>query len=190
MNWKQIHGKTCVELNSQNHQPGEADAFFTTSLGMPLRSSTADCVPILFATRDGSAIAAVHAGWRGTAQKITRSLWQKISILAPAADWVAVLGPSIRPCCYEVSSDLVEEFAATFPEYNRSDITPQTRMLDLARINLLELKALGIKDVEVMPHCTYCSTNPEFFSYRRRTKLGLNEGKLCQWSTIMRAEFN
>lgn len=184
-NWKQVHGVHCAELTDPGRAPAQADGFFTVVPGLPLKISTADCVPILLAKKDGSMIAALHAGWRGTFDKIVRSLWNSMTGAGQPAEWVAVLGPSIKACCYEVSAELAHDFLRVFPDYPPDEILPRDRHLDLARLNQLELRSLGIRDIEILPICTFCHERPKFFSYRRRTKLQTGEAHQCQMSVIM-----
>jgi YfiH family protein len=182
MSWKQVHGTSVVEVRSPRQDCGEADAFFTRQPGIPLAVITADCVPILLARKAGGAVAAVHAGWRGTQARALRTLWEKLRSLGEdPADWVAGVGPAIGPCCYEVSPDLAEEFRLEFQSFGEGLAVPYPRRLDLPSINEAELKDIGLGGVEVLRACTRCSgtgEGPQFFSYRR------NGFKNWQWSVI------
>jgi copper oxidase (laccase) domain-containing protein len=115
--------------------------------GLPIAVTSADCVPVLAARRDGRAVAALHAGWRGTLAGAAGSSCAR----SPArgedpAQWIAAIGPAIGPCCYEVSEELAAEFGS-----------PQTRMLDLPALNAAQLRAAGIGEVELLRACTRCS---------------------------------
>lgn len=172
--WKQVHGVSFSEIISSSQECGEIDAIFTVQPGHPIGIVTADCVPILFAKKDGKGVAAVHAGWRGTYAHITRHLWTHLIEKKgqKPSEWVAAIGPCIRECCYEVSFDLMENFKNEFPFY-----FPLTRNLDLVKLNETELQKIGIHEIEVLPQCTLCSKNEEsndflFHSYRRAPSQG------------------
>ena len=118
------------------------------------------------AKRDGSKIAAIHAGWRGTFSHITERVVRRFEEQGDrASDWVAAIGPSIGSCCYEVSEELIEQFVTRFDGYSRDQFIQGERLLDLPKLNLLELTRLGISEVEILPYCTRCSD--QFYSYRR-----------------------
>lgn len=168
--WKQVHGAAFAEVRESGQACGEVDALWTRKPGLPIAVVTADCVPVLLARRDGGAVAAVHAGWRGTRARILRRLFEGLAAAGEApGDWVAAIGPAIGPCCYEVSEDLARDFAAQFAEVGGA--VPRRRHLDLPAINRAELRSIGLFDVEVIRACTRCSMDgdgkPLFHSYRR-----------------------
>jgi YfiH family protein len=176
---KQVHGVGCVEIREAHQKAGEADAFYSRASGIPVSVVTADCVPVLLARKDGGAVAAVHAGWRGTRAHILRELWKKLSAQGERpGDWIAAIGPAIGPCCYEVSEELARDFAAEFSAV--AGAVPRPRYLDLPSINAQELRAIGMADVDLLRACTLCSKNPEFFSYRR------DGAGTRQWSIVLR----
>jgi len=169
--WKQVHGIAIAEVKGPSDRCGEVDALFTRMPGQPIAVVTADCVPILLARRDGLAVAAVHAGWRGTRARILAELWRELSEKGERpADWVAAIGPSIGPCCYEVSEELARDFAAEFAAVGEGIAVPRTRHLDLPAINAAELRRLGVGEVDLLRACTLCSggkEDPLYCSYRR-----------------------
>lgn len=170
--WKQVHGVECAEVLVSHQDCGEVDALLTRKSGLPIAVVTADCVPILLARRSGGAIAAVHAGWRGTLARITRIVWQKLALLGEVpSEWVAAIGPAIGPCCYEVSEELAEEFSRKFdPSFGASLAVPRYRTLDLPAIHQADLLSMGFHQVDLMRACTRCavdSEKPIFHSYRR-----------------------
>ncbi|WP_268596141.1 polyphenol oxidase family protein, partial [Escherichia coli] len=103
---------------------------------------TADCLPVLFSRRDGGAIAAVHAGWRGLLDGILEQMAARIRQDGDTADWVVSIGPAAGPCCYEVDEALVESFKQRLP-LPATLISPHYRHLDLAAIAEYKLAALG-----------------------------------------------
>lgn len=104
--------------NSATEEPPQADALITHEPGVLLAVQTADCVPILLADKKHHAVAAIHAGWRGTLSRIAEKTLgrMKMEFGTRPEDVVAALGPSIGRCCYEVGSDVAKEFHAQFPE--------------------------------------------------------------------------
>jgi len=93
------------------------DALFTRERGVLVVVQTADCVPILLVDTKRRAVAAIHAGWRGTLQRIAAKTLGRMQMEfgAQAKDVIAALGPSIGRCCYEVGPEVATEFYAQFP---------------------------------------------------------------------------
>src|SRR5215467_13904662 len=108
---KQIHSGTVVEVEDTlaASEAVPADAAITTLRGVILAVQTADCVPILVADDRGQAVAAIHAGWRGTAARIAERAVMRLSEKYGVAgeSLRAVIGPYIGVCCYEVGEDVV-----------------------------------------------------------------------------------
>lgn len=169
--WKQVHATLSCEVLGPGQQCGETDAPFTLRKNLPVAVVTADCVPILMARRSGGAVAAIHAGWRGTRARILRELWKVLVERGEKpSEWVAAVGPAIGPCCYEVSPELAEDFRHEFGGTTPSPVLPKPRMLDLPVINYAELKAIGLEDIDLLRICTKCAGLPDsaiFHSYRR-----------------------
>jgi len=96
----------------------QGDALLAKSPGILIGVQTADCVPILLADRRHRAVAAVHAGWRGTLARIAEKALgrMKMEFNTRADDVVAALGPSIGGCCYEVGPEVAQAFAGQFPD--------------------------------------------------------------------------
>ena len=114
---RQVHGATVhvVQDATPDSAPRPpADALATRTPGLALTVVTADCVPILLADPASGAVAAVHAGWRGTAADVAgaavRALGREFGV-APAG-LIAAIGPSIGACCYEVGEELLDAFAS------------------------------------------------------------------------------
>jgi YfiH family protein len=159
--WKQVHGTRIVEARAAREDLGECDGIVCFSAALPIAVTSADCVPILAARKDGRAVAALHSGWRGTlagaATELVRTL---VARGENPAHWVAAVGPAIGPCCYEVSVELAREFGEL-----------ETRMLDLPARNAAQLRAAGIGEVDLLRACTRCARDehgaPLYASYRR-----------------------
>jgi YfiH family protein len=169
--WKQVHGVRFQEVTDSHQQCGEIDALFTRRRGIPIAIVTADCVPVLLAKKDGSAAAAIHAGWRGTLAGAVRQTWKHFADDGEkASNWVAAIGPAIGPCCYEVSEELIQEFREKKSTLPGDLISPSFRKLDLPAIHETELRDLGYAKIDLIRMCTRCQgglEHPVFHSYRR-----------------------
>src|SRR5262249_43649377 len=105
---RQVHGADVIRA-ARGGFAGRADALATDRPALPLATSTADCLPIVLYDRRGGRLAAVHAGWRGTAQAVTRATIEALlEAGSGVGDLVAAIGPSIGPCCYEVDGPVIE----------------------------------------------------------------------------------
>lgn len=169
--WQQVHGTDIIEVLNRTQSCGQVDALFTRKLHIPLGLYTADCVPILMVKKTGEAVAAIHAGWRGTKSHILRLFWKKLESLGEkSSNWLAAIGPAIGSCCYEVSRELAMDFRTEFSHIEPSSFIKSGRHLDLQALNAAELKQIGIGKVEIIRQCTFCTkngSNPAFHSYRR-----------------------
>ena len=166
LQWKQVHGVGVCEVVTEGQHCGDVDALWTRQRHLPIAINTADCVPILLYRKDLTAIAAIHAGWRGTVSRIVEHFFKSLPAeLANASEWKARIGPCIHACCYEVSEDLILQFATEFSSLARKVIEPAPRKLDLVAVNAALLGALGVEVEWIAEDCTLC-TQPKYFSYR------------------------
>jgi polyphenol oxidase len=171
---KQVHSDVCVYADGRaTGRIGEGDALITDVPGAAIAVRTADCIPILLVDTRKRAVAAVHAGWRGTVQRIAA---KAVGAMADRfgsrpRDMLAAVGPGIGGCCYEVGEEVAVQFCDMFPE--RNDWTDRTHV-DLAEANRRQLVSAGLaKDAMwAAGLCTVCLAQ-EFFSWRRdREKAG------------------
>ena len=166
---RQVHGCRVVEVEAGTEPVEEADAVATSVPGVAACVSIADCVPVLLADTRSGAVAAIHAGWRGTiggaAAAAVRSLVERHG--ARPADLLAAIGPGIGPCCFEVSRDLAVRFR---DEVDKVTATPRDHgsRVDLWRANELLLRRAGLprRQIETVARCTSCEERT-FFSHRR-----------------------
>jgi purine-nucleoside/S-methyl-5'-thioadenosine phosphorylase / adenosine deaminase len=115
----QIHSDIIHRVDHNSvAEPLQGDAHFTRERGVLLTVQTADCIPILLADTKQRAVAAIHAGWRGTLRRIaTKTLGRmQMEFGTNPKDVIAALGPGIGRCCYEVGPEVAREFQAQFPE--------------------------------------------------------------------------
>ncbi|WP_052282656.1 peptidoglycan editing factor PgeF [Kluyvera genomosp. 1] len=200
---KQVHGKDILHFTHQLEQRPWVDGVVTSLAGHPIGVVTADCLPLLMASRNGQHIASVHAGWRGTAAGIIEQSVEQFARLGVTAnDIVVAIGPHIRACCYEVSAEfydaLLQTPAKNVIQSHRQSLftsTPQkpnassaaarelnSLWFDLPAFSLLQLARAGVpsENIEVMERCTYC-TPESLGSYRRRTHVPATKTQQIAW---------
>lgn len=162
-----------VKTDSDNSAPPVADASFTNDRGVVLCVMTADCLPILIANKQGSEVAAVHAGWRGLAQGIIGKTIQKMH--SQPKDLTVWIGPAISQPFFEVGQEVKAEFLRVNPEYAKAFIDSKEQnnkcFADLPTIAAMELNNLGVHQVTKSGLCSYAEKE-EFFSYRRDGQTG------------------
>ncbi len=164
----QVHGRAAVRVvrapgSGETVDAGECDVLATALPDVALVVQTADCVPILLEA--SGAIAAAHAGWRGSAADAAAAALTALAELgAPAEDVRAWIGPSIGACCYEVGGEVARQFAG---EFARRDCGGHYR-LDLKAVNRAQLEAAGVPPdaISIHPSCTKCGGD-RYASYRR-----------------------
>ena len=173
---KQKHSNIVNKVDKDNiGQIIDGDAIITNEKNVPLLILTADCVPVVLVDKVNKAVGLVHAGWRGTYGKICSETLQsmKENYNTNTEDVVAIIGPSIGKCCYEVSYDLVEKFSALLPNADEKiyEIRDEKYYLDLWEINTQILKEFGVLKSNIinMNICTSCNCD-RFFSYRKHDK--------------------
>ncbi len=156
---KQTHSAIVSDMESTlaATEPVEADAAVTRLQGAVLGIQTADCVPILVADSKARAVAAIHAGWRGTAARIAESTVSRLlsNFGLDPKDLIVSIGPHIGVCCYEVGEEVVEAIGDP-AAFERREEWPR------AHLNL------GLRDqqIEISSLCTQCREDL-FYSYRR-----------------------
>ena len=171
----QVHGTRVVRLTAAHIGPDaaieQADASITTLPGVACTVMVADCLPVLFATRDGKAVGAAHAGWRGLAGGVLEATVDAIRAAVPVAagDIVAWLGASIGPVHFEVGADVLAAFhdaeSRHFVPAPARDGVPKW-LADLPALAEGRLRRLGLTDVTGCGQCTVADAS-RFFSYRR-----------------------
>lgn len=158
----QVHGTTVVAADRP--EATAADASHTDRSGIVCAVMTADCLPILLSRRDGSAVAAVHAGWKGLAYGVVEAA---VSALGPH-DLMAWLGPAIGPDVFEVGAEVRAAFLArdsgNAAAFRRA--AHDKWYADLYGLARLILGRLGIREVYGGHWCTFGDSG-RFFSYRR-----------------------
>jgi hypothetical protein len=158
----QVHGASVRLVSHPGHQP-ECDVLLTLTPGLALAVSTADCMGLLFAAP--GAVAAAHAGWRGTLAGCPAAALRALGAAAgvPAGAARVILGPCIRACCYEVGPDLARRFPAA--AVRSSDGLLYLDLPTAARLQLLDA-GLPPEAFEDTGACTACEP-AWYFSHRR-----------------------
>lgn len=151
--------------------PLEYDALITNSPNAFLGIQTADCLPIFVVDQKKRVIAAIHAGRQGTALHITTKVLKKMAEVfgCVSGDLLITLGSSIGPCCYEIDEKV---FKSKWEPFATSSGAGKW-MLDLAQINIAQMKSEGIKEEQIswINLCTHCHSDL-FFSYRKEGRTG------------------
>ena len=175
---QQVHGVNVADLDATEAaamplSPGalRADASVTQVPGRVCVIQVADCMPVLFAARDGSAVGAAHAGWRGLAGGVLEETVRHLGV--PAAQLIAWLGPTIGQEHFEVGDEVRAAFVSRDPDaVSAFELNARGRwQCDLYLLARRRLVALGIRDVFGGGWCTYADA-ARFFSYRRDGQCG------------------
>jgi hypothetical protein len=195
---RQIHSNVVVlagAADASREPPCKADSLMTDEPGLLLGIQTADCIPVLVADRKRRAVAAFHAGWRGTVKRIVESGVGRMRLQfgSRPEDLIAAIGPGIGPCCYAVGEDALSEFESQFAYarelfreiYDADPVRTKYPMLFMTQrapghspigpslhLNLIEanrrqLLAAGLKPraIHLVGGCTSCQREL-FFSHR------------------------
>ena len=177
----QVHSANIVTVD--RHGPaGDGDALVTNTPGVMVGIKTADCVPILLVDVKNRAVAAAHAGWRGTAQRIVEkavgALTETFGTLPQNIR--AAIGPAIGACCYEVGPEVARQFG----EFDSRLGAVQDKVkLDLAAINRWQLLHAGVPESHIyeIGLCTFCASE-DFHSFRREKE---NAGRMISVAGIV-----
>ncbi|MEM9244538.1 MAG: peptidoglycan editing factor PgeF [Cyanobacteria bacterium P01_F01_bin.153] len=194
---KQVHGDrvlTPTEIANTAPAPESiyppADGVLSENTNQAAWVCTADCTPVLIGDLTTGMVSAVHAGWRGTAQKIVpKAINRLINRGAQLETLRVALGPAISGAVYQVHQEVADQLVDTLsssPEQwvGLTPVQPDSELgkarLDVRHVNLLQLLELGLasEQLAIAPHCTY-SEPDKFFSYRR------DGTKTVQWSGIV-----
>lgn len=162
----QTHG-TNVLLANEAQRAQDFDAIITNKANLFVAVTIADCVPVLIYDKHTQAVAAIHAGWRGTAGKIIENTLHEMykHFGTQGKDCFAFIGTCISKQAFEVNTDVAEQFENEFVLYNSEK---NKYYVDLKSANHKQLKGFGIptKQIEVASTCTVLNNN-RYFSYRK-----------------------
>jgi YfiH family protein len=186
---RQTHTKCVAEsLDIPENEIKETDALVTNQTGICLCVQTADCVPILLFDPVNIVIAVVHAGWRGTVQKIVGIAVQKMILKYNSSpeNIIAAIGPSISPDIYEVGNEVVEEVKKSIPNagillHKNGSGKFHVNLWEANRQILLE-NGLNKKNIEILGECSFTKSN-KYFSARKE---GIATGRMVSGIMILR----
>ncbi|MDG6236802.1 peptidoglycan editing factor PgeF [Glaesserella parasuis] len=146
----------------------EADAVYTNQANQVCLVMTADCLPVLFCSKDGKEIAAAHAGWRGLCDGVLEATVAEFE--CKPENICVWLGPAIGPTAFQVGEDVIEQFCAFDPQAREAFVADEyisgKFLGNLYQIAHQRLNKLGITEIAGGDYCTYCDAE-QFFSYRR-----------------------
>ncbi len=164
----QVHGNTVLRVPPLDPNV-RADALWTDQPGLAVGIRTADCVPVLLVDSGRRAVAAIHAGWRGSAARVCELAVLELarSIEQDPAEIIAAVGPHVGPCCYEVDRP-VREAVAEDTGFSLSTRGKDYYMLDLFALNRLQLLRAGLRPERILRvgGCSSCDSTL-CASYRR-----------------------
>jgi polyphenol oxidase len=202
---KQVHGNTVLTpqevesfLSSAGEDLAAADGLMSEQPLQAVWVASADCTPVLIGDVKTGRVAALHAGWRGTAKKIVPLAIARLQSQGSKLDDLRIaMGPAIAGEVYQVSIEVAAEIGASIIPHNDEekivtalhelpnsplleDPNPGKVRLDVRRVNTLQLENMGIsaEQIAIAPYCTF-QTPEHFFSYRREKE------KKVQWSGIV-----
>jgi hypothetical protein len=170
----QTHSSTIqiVNANSLTVPWEDTDALMTNEKGILISVMSADCVPVLLYDPIGKAVAAIHAGWRGTMGEIVRKTVEKMTVVfgTKASDLIAGIGPSISAEVYEVGEEVIKAVEKVYGHKEGIIIQEEhgKGFCNLWEANRLQLLKAGVLPscIEVAGICTYKNAD-QFFSARK-----------------------
>jgi YfiH family protein len=195
---RQFHSNLVVHATAADaarERPRKGDGLMTDEPGLLLAIQTADCIPVLVADRKRRAVAAFHAGWRGTVKRIVESGIGRMRLTSGSRpeDLIAAIGPGIGKCCYAVGEEVLSEFESQFSYarelfrevYDADPVRKKYPMLfltqrapghssigpslhvDLIEANRRQLLDAGLspKSIRIVGGCTQCHSDL-FYSHR------------------------
>jgi YfiH family protein len=164
--WLTQTHSTIVVKNTLDYSLCEADASFADEPDLVCTVLTADCLPLLVCDKQGTQVAAIHAGWRGLADGVIEATIERLS--AAREDLLVWLGPAIGPRVYEVGEDVYQAF---IDHDQKAKLgfrahTPNKWLMNVYALAHQRLSALGVLHISGGEHCTYTEAE-KFYSFRR-----------------------
>ena len=176
---RQTHSteRCAIESKAQAEGPQpDCDAMITRMTDVLLAVQTADCLPVLIGDKKTGAMAAIHAGWRGTAGRITERTVADLMLVhgVNPRNCIAALGPAACAECYEVGDDVIARYKKEFGYWRNLLVNFKAdgkAHLDIRAANIQQLSFCGVSEdqIYVADYCTM-HQNELFFSYRREGK--------------------
>ena len=166
---KQVHSDIVKIYDGQNDfNDNEGDAIITNKKNVVIGAFTADCVPVILVNEEKNTIAAIHSGWKGTFNSITKKTLKVMEeeFSCNHCKTKAYIGPHIMDCCYEISEELKERFKEEKKDVSNLFIG---RNLNMQNCILSDLKSEGVlnENIIAINKCTYCNEDVKLHSYRK-----------------------
>jgi YfiH family protein len=169
----QTHSSTCIDA-ALIKKLVDADASYTSKVGIVCAVLTADCLPIFVSNKDGTMVGIAHAGWRGLVSGIIENLIKSFS--SDGDNLIVHLGPAISSKCFEVGEEIKSLYLSKNINFERSFLIKNNKnYLDLYDAARVILEGLQINSISGGDRCTFQESN-DFFSYRRD---GINSGRMA-----------
>jgi YfiH family protein len=165
----QVHGSAVYTVRSgelpERVREGQSDALIAEAgTGAAVGVRVADCVPVLIADTKSGAVAAVHAGWRGVVAGVVTATLD--AMRGEREGFIAAIGPSIGPCCFEVGDEVASQLAEAVGDGLVLRRAPQKPHVDLWRAVEMQLYRAGVRTIDTLGLCTMCDRD-QWFSFRR-----------------------
>jgi YfiH family protein len=168
---QQVHGNRVIDVRQASDNV-EADGQYSDQLDSVCEVLTADCAPVLLCNKQGTEIAAIHAGWRGICRGVLTHAVE--AFRSSAGELLTWIGPHISEKAYVVQNDMYETCLQAMGKpvtkaFARID--DNHLMASLSKLACIQLKTLGVSDISVSEYCSY-SRDDLFYSYRRDGQTG------------------
>lgn len=174
---KQVHSKE-IEIVYSPGSIHDSDGVITQNKSLVLSIQVADCIPLFLLDKNSHIFSLIHAGWRGASMGIVElGIEKMVSLGAKEDHLVALIGPAIGPCCFEIGP----EVAQLFQKNQLTKGTGDRSYLNLATTVIRKLKERGLSETNIIhiDRCTHCER--DFFSYRRQGPKAGRMIALCGW---------
>ena len=175
----QMHSSICVDAKSIK-ETVEADASYSSEVGVVCGIMTADCLPVFASRKDGSMVGIAHAGWRGLISGVIENLIRSFN--TNGDNLLVHLGPAISKKCFEVGEEVKSLYLSKNINFERSFASKDNKnYLDLYDAAKVILEGFQIDSISGGDRCTF-NESSDFFSYRRD---GINSGRMAHliWMT-------
>ncbi|MGM0522704.1 MAG: peptidoglycan editing factor PgeF [Bacillota bacterium] len=187
---EQVHGNKVSVIKPEdagrgaytltNHVPG-VDGLVTTSPGIVLAQFYADCVPLYFFDPVHHIIGIAHAGWKGTAKGIAKTMLETCFSLGANIDTIhVVIGPAIAQANYQVNGDVVKQMPIPVASDMVVQVSEDQYLLDVKAVNAEYLRALGVKNNQITTSLIDTYSHPDLYSYRKEQQTGRMMGYIFQ----------
>jgi len=174
----QVHDNKVAILKNPVEVSIGCDALVTDKTGIPLLSTSADCVPVLLYDKKNKVCASIHSGWKGTVKKICREavLAMCENYGSEPSDIIAAIGPAIGKCCFQVKKDVVDAFSQCFSDLSfiKEEGDGEHYRADLWEAVRITLVEAGVRDenISLAGECTCCNNDLYFSSRAQKGKFG------------------